>query len=184
MRLRATEGAHDPARRLPLRPLPGGHAGVRHERVSLGVCAGTAEAFALTGRAPPCARRQPRRAHHVRSHGLRSSPPRWPTTGAPRSIRARSARCSPTPPSAMLWAAHLVLAAALVAVVAFGPSARWAATSLVSAALLASLGLVGHAAMQTGAEGALASREPRCPSHGRGRVDRRPRSVRDVPSRL
>jgi copper resistance protein D len=53
------------------------------------------------------------------------------------------------------WALHLALAAALVAVVAFGPRARWAATSLVSAALLASLGLVGHAAMQTGAEGAL-----------------------------
>jgi putative copper resistance protein D len=52
------------------------------------------------------------------------------------------------------WAAHLVLAAALVAVVAFA-GAGWAATSLVSGALLASLGLVGHAAMQTGAEGAL-----------------------------
>jgi copper resistance protein D len=52
------------------------------------------------------------------------------------------------------WAAHLVLAAALVAVVAFA-GAGWAATSIVSAALLASLGLVGHAAMQTGAEGAL-----------------------------
>ena len=53
------------------------------------------------------------------------------------------------------WAGHLVLAAALVAVVIFGPRTRWAATSLVSAALLASLGLVGHAAMQTGAEGVL-----------------------------
>ena len=53
------------------------------------------------------------------------------------------------------WASHLALAAALVAVVALGPRARWAATSLVSAALLASLGLVGHAAMQTGAEGVL-----------------------------
>jgi copper resistance protein D len=53
------------------------------------------------------------------------------------------------------WALHLALAAVLVAVAAFGPRARWAATSLVSAALLASLGLVGHAAMQTGAEGAL-----------------------------
>jgi putative copper resistance protein D len=52
------------------------------------------------------------------------------------------------------WAAHLVLAAALVAVVAFARGG-WAATSIVSAALLASLGLVGHAAMQTGAEGAL-----------------------------
>jgi len=52
------------------------------------------------------------------------------------------------------WAAHLVLAAALVAVVA-SSRAGWGATSLVSGALLASLGLVGHAAMQTGAEGAL-----------------------------
>ena len=53
------------------------------------------------------------------------------------------------------WALHLVLAAALVAAVAVGSRDRWAATSLASAALLASLGLVGHAAMQTGAEGVL-----------------------------
>jgi copper resistance protein D len=53
------------------------------------------------------------------------------------------------------WAAHVVLAAALVAVVLFGPRTRWAATAVASGALLASLGLVGHAAMQTGAEGAL-----------------------------
>ena len=53
------------------------------------------------------------------------------------------------------WAAHLVLAAALVAVVVFGPRAQWAPTAVASAALLASLGLVGHAAMQTGAEGVL-----------------------------
>ena len=53
------------------------------------------------------------------------------------------------------WAAHLILAAALVAVIAFGPRTQWAATTVVSAALLASLGLVGHAAMQTGAEGVL-----------------------------
>ena len=53
------------------------------------------------------------------------------------------------------WAAHLALAAALAAVVVFGPRARWAATAVASAALLASLGLVGHAAMQTGAEGVL-----------------------------
>ncbi len=53
------------------------------------------------------------------------------------------------------WAAHLLLAAALIAVVVFGPRARWAATAVASAALLASLGLVGHAAMQTGAEGVL-----------------------------
>lgn len=53
------------------------------------------------------------------------------------------------------WAAHLVLAAALVAVLLFGPRDRWGATLLASAALLASLGLVDHAAMQTGAEGVL-----------------------------
>ncbi len=53
------------------------------------------------------------------------------------------------------WAAHLVLAAALVAVVVFTPRDRWGATMLASAALLASLGFTGHAAMQTGAEGVL-----------------------------
>jgi len=53
------------------------------------------------------------------------------------------------------WAAHLVLAAALVAVVVSGSRDRWTATLLASAALLASLGLVDHAAMQTGAEGVL-----------------------------
>jgi putative copper resistance protein D len=54
-----------------------------------------------------------------------------------------------------VWAVHLLLAAALVAIVLFGPRACWAATAVASAALLASLGLVGHAAMQTGAEGVL-----------------------------
>ena len=53
------------------------------------------------------------------------------------------------------WVAHLTLAAALVAVVVFGPRARWPAIAVASAALLASLGFVGHAAMQTGAEGVL-----------------------------
>jgi copper resistance protein D len=53
------------------------------------------------------------------------------------------------------WAAHLFLAAALVAVIVFGPRARWAPTAVASAALLMSLSLVGHAAMQTGAEGVL-----------------------------
>jgi putative copper resistance protein D len=53
------------------------------------------------------------------------------------------------------WAAHLLLAAALVAVLVFGPRGHWAATAVASAAALASLGLVGHAAMQTGAEGVL-----------------------------
>jgi copper resistance protein D len=52
------------------------------------------------------------------------------------------------------WSLHLILAAALVAVVAFARTG-WGAPSIASAAFLASLGLVGHAAMQTGAEGVL-----------------------------
>src|SRR3984885_3049578 len=54
-----------------------------------------------------------------------------------------------------VWTAHLFLAATLVTVGAFGPRARWAGITTASGALLASLGLVGHAAMQTGAEGVL-----------------------------
>jgi putative copper resistance protein D len=54
-----------------------------------------------------------------------------------------------------VWAAHLVLAAGLVAVIVFGPRDRWGPTAVASAALLASLGLVGHAAMQSGVEGVL-----------------------------
>ena len=53
------------------------------------------------------------------------------------------------------WSLHLALATALVAVVAFGPRARWGPTALASAALLASLGLVGHATMQIGVEGVV-----------------------------
>jgi copper resistance protein D len=53
------------------------------------------------------------------------------------------------------WLAHLILAAALVAVVLFGPGDRWAPTAVASGAMLASLGLVGHAAMHTGVEGLL-----------------------------
>jgi putative copper resistance protein D len=53
------------------------------------------------------------------------------------------------------WSLHLALATALVAVVAFGPGARWGPTALASAALLASLGLVGHATMQIGVEGVV-----------------------------
>lgn len=53
------------------------------------------------------------------------------------------------------WAAHLVIAAVLVGVIVFGPRDRRAPTAIASAALLASLGLVGHAAMQSGVEGVL-----------------------------
>ena len=52
------------------------------------------------------------------------------------------------------WMLHLVLAAALVVAV-FVWRDRWAAMAILSGLPLASLGLVGHAAMQTGAEGVL-----------------------------
>jgi copper resistance protein D len=53
------------------------------------------------------------------------------------------------------WAAHLVLAAGLVAFIVLAPQTRWGWTAVLSGALLASLGLTGHAAMQSGAEGVL-----------------------------
>ena len=52
------------------------------------------------------------------------------------------------------WVVRLVLAATLVAI-ATPPRAPWAAIGGLSALVLASLALVGHAAMQTGVEGAL-----------------------------
>jgi len=52
------------------------------------------------------------------------------------------------------WSLHLALATALVAVVAIS-GAGWGPTALASAALLASLGLVGHATMQIGVEGVV-----------------------------
>ncbi len=52
------------------------------------------------------------------------------------------------------WMLHLALAAALVVAV-FVWSDRWAAIAVLSGLTLASLGLVGHAAMQTGVEGVL-----------------------------
>ncbi len=52
------------------------------------------------------------------------------------------------------WIVHLALAAALVVAV-FAWSDRWAAIAVLSGLTLASLGLVGHAAMQTGVEGVL-----------------------------
>jgi putative copper resistance protein D len=52
------------------------------------------------------------------------------------------------------WIARLLLAAALVAV-ALTMRGHWATKSILSGLLLASLALVGHAAMQAGAEGLL-----------------------------
>ena len=54
-----------------------------------------------------------------------------------------------------VWLAHIGLAAGLIAVIAWPGRARWGATALASGALLASLGLIGHAAMQSGVEGVL-----------------------------
>jgi copper resistance protein D len=53
------------------------------------------------------------------------------------------------------WILRLVLAAALVLAAIFALRGDWATISILSALLLASLALVGHAAMQTGAEGIL-----------------------------
>jgi copper resistance protein D len=52
------------------------------------------------------------------------------------------------------WIARLVLAAALV-VAAFASRDHWPMIAILSALLLASLALVGHAVMQTGADGVL-----------------------------
>ena len=51
------------------------------------------------------------------------------------------------------WILHLVLAAAFVIVALFAPRDGWTPIAVFSGLVLASLGLVGHAAMQTGAEG-------------------------------
>ena len=117
--------------------------------------AGTAEACAVAGRTPPRAR-SPASSRSITAIG-------WLALESASMADDWSAAIDPEAIGAVLtdtafghvWAAHLVLAAGLVAVVAFGPRTRWAATSFVSAALLASLGLVGHAAMQSGVEGVL-----------------------------
>ncbi len=53
------------------------------------------------------------------------------------------------------WIVHIVLAAALVVVAVLAWTDRWTAIAALSGLMLASLGLVGHAAMQTGVEGVL-----------------------------
>ena len=53
------------------------------------------------------------------------------------------------------WIAHLVLAAALAGAAIFTPRDQWGAVTLLSGFMLASLALVGHAAMQAGFEGVL-----------------------------
>ncbi len=52
------------------------------------------------------------------------------------------------------WIAHLAFAAGLVAAL-FAPRAGWGTIAILSGLTLASLALVGHATMQTGAEGLL-----------------------------
>jgi len=53
------------------------------------------------------------------------------------------------------WMLHLALAAALAGAAVLAPRDSWTGISVLSALMLASLGLVGHAAMQTGALGIL-----------------------------
>jgi copper resistance protein D len=52
-----------------------------------------------------------------------------------------------------VWQARIALAIALAAILAFGSRDRWALATCLAAAVVASLGLVGHAAMQDGALG-------------------------------
>ena len=52
-----------------------------------------------------------------------------------------------------VWIGRLGLAATLVAATILSPRDDWSAIAILSGLLLASLGLVGHAAMQTGLEG-------------------------------
>ncbi len=54
-----------------------------------------------------------------------------------------------------VWILRLALAAAFVLVAAFAPRGSWATITFLSALVLGSLALVGHAAMQAGAEGFL-----------------------------
>jgi putative copper resistance protein D len=51
------------------------------------------------------------------------------------------------------WIAHLALVAAFVAAAVFAPRDAWGAIAVLSGLMLASLALVGHAAMQTGLVG-------------------------------
>lgn len=53
------------------------------------------------------------------------------------------------------WIVHLALAAAFVAAAVFAPPDAWGLMAALSGVVLASLGVVGHAAMQTGLVGAL-----------------------------
>ncbi len=53
------------------------------------------------------------------------------------------------------WVAHLALAVAFVAAALFAPRDAWGAIAILSGLMLASLALVGHAAMKTGLVGAL-----------------------------
>ena len=53
------------------------------------------------------------------------------------------------------WALHLVLAAALAVAAVLAPRDGWTTIAILSGLALASLGLVGHAAMQTGVLGVL-----------------------------
>jgi len=53
------------------------------------------------------------------------------------------------------WMLHLAVAAALAGAAVLAPRDGWTAIAILSGLVLASLGLVGHAAMQTGVEGAV-----------------------------
>ena len=74
----------------------------------------------------------------------------WSAATDPRAVAAVATDTA----FGAVWIGRLVLAAALV-VAAFWRRRNWATISVLSGLLLASLALVGHAAMQTGAVGVL-----------------------------
>ena len=147
--------ARDRSRALPLRPFPGRDADVRLERLSLALCAGAAQARAFAGRPAPGARRQRRRARdrdcvaraRIGLDGRRLERRRRSGSDRRRPLRHRVRPCVGSRIS--FWRPRSSPSSSSV------QRDRWAPTAVASGALLASLGLVGHAAMQTGAEGVL-----------------------------
>ena len=83
-----------------------------------------------------------------------------------------------------VWLWRLVLAAALVVALALGRARPTLALVVGAALLLASLGLVDHAAMQTGRARRAPSRQRRVASAGDGGVVGRPADVRALPQGL
>ena len=82
-----------------------------------------------------------------------------------------------------LWQARLALCAVLAAALALRAGEHWALRTVLAALTLASLGLTGHAAMQTGGLARCIAATTRCTSLRR-RVDRRAPGLRVLPAQI